>query len=203
MMRVEAILAACLALSLTGCVLRGKQPVAKATTPPPVVAPPPPPPPKPLSTPQTDVQLPAYQPLTPEAVASTFPPEEPPPPAPAPKPPSRGSRPQGTTTPKPVEVTPQGPPVPAIQEPERPRIQDALDPEEVKRLQDEADGTRREIKQRIDAIQAHRLNRQQNILVKRIRTFVDQSDEAQRRGEVRQAAELAQRALVLAKELQP
>lgn len=93
--------------------------------------------------------------------------------------------------------------MPAVVEPERPRIQDALSPDETKRLQDEADSTKREIKQRIDAIQVHRLNRQQNILVKRIRTFVDQSDDAQRRGEMRQAAELAQRALVLAKELQP
>jgi len=203
MMRVEAILAACLALSFTGCVLRGKQPVAKATTPPPVVTPPPPPPPKPLSTPQTDVQLPAYQPLTPEAIASTLPAEEPPPPAPAPKPPARGARPQGTTPPKTVEVTPQGPPVPATPEPEQPRIQDALTPDEGKRLQEEAESNKREIRQRIDAIPPHRLNRQQNILMKRIRTFVDQSDEAQRRGEMRQAAELAQRALVLAKELQP
>lgn len=204
MKRVEAILAACLALSLTGCVLRAKQPVAKATTPPkPVAAPPPAPPPKPLSTPQTDVQLPAYQPLTPEAVASTFPPEEPPPPPPAPKPPPRGSRPQGNTTPKPVEVTPQGPAIPPPVEPERPRIQDALSPDEVKRLQEEAENTRREIKQRIDSIPVHRLNRQQNILVKRIRTFVEQSEDAKRRGDVRQAAELAQRALVLAKELQP
>jgi hypothetical protein len=210
MKRVEAILAACLALSLTGCVLRGKQPVAKATMPPkPVEAPPPAPPPKPLSTPQTDVELPAYQPLTPEAIASTFPPEEPPPAPPAPKPPSRSR--QQNTTPRPVEVTPQGPPTPAAPatttttttETERPRIQDALSPEELKRLQDEAEGTKREIKQRIDAIQVHRLNRQQNVLVKRIRTFVDQSDDAQHRGDMRQAAELAKLALVLAKELQP
>jgi hypothetical protein len=202
MKRVEAILAAFLALSLTGCALRAKQPVAKATIPPPVVPPPPPPPPKPLSTPQTDVQLPAYQPLSPEAIASTFPPEEPPPSPPAPKAPPR-TRPQGNTTPRPVEVMPQGPPVPQTVEPERPKIQEALSPTEIKRLQDEADSTKREVKQRIDSIQVHRLNRQQGILVKRIRTFVDQSDDAQRRGDMRQAAELAQRALVLAKELQP
>jgi hypothetical protein len=203
MKRREAILAALLALPLTGCVLRGKQPVARATTPPkPVLPPPPAPPSKPLSTPQTDVQLPAYQPLTPEAIASTFPPEEPPPSPPPPKAAPR-SRTQVSTTPKPVEVTPQGPAIPQPAEPGPPRIQDELSSDEINRLREEADNTKREVKQRIDSLPTHRLNRQQNILVKRIRTFIDQSADAQKRGDMRQAAELAQRALVLAKELQP
>jgi hypothetical protein len=206
MKRVAASLAACLALLLTGCVLRGKQPVAKTTAPPkPVVAPAPPPPPKTLSSVQTNVELPAPQPVTPEALATTYPPEEPPPAPPAPKPPARttsrqAATPRSTTEP----VTPQGPPVPATVEPEPPRIQETPPPpDESRRLLDEAENNRKEILARIDAIQVHRLSRQQNILVNRIRTFVKQSNDAQNRGDMRQAAELAQRGLVLAKELQP
>jgi hypothetical protein len=201
MKRVEAILAACMAISLTGCVLRGKTPAANAVPPPKpaaVAAPAPAPPPQPLSVPQTSVQLPPAQPLTPEAIASTQPPEEPPAPPAVPRSTPRRSPPTR------AETTPQGPAAPIVPpEPERPPIQEALPAAEMKRLQDEADAAKREIVHRIEQVQLHRLTRQQSSLVSRIRSFVKQSDDAEKRGDMRQASELAQRALVLARDLQP
>ena len=78
MRRVEVILAVAMALSLSGCVLRGKPKVDSAVPPPPkpVSVPTPAPPPQPLSDPQTQVYLPRPQPLSADAVASTQPSEE-------------------------------------------------------------------------------------------------------------------------------
>ena len=49
--------------------------------------------------------------------------------------------------------------------------------------------------------QARRLNRQQSSLVKRIEQFVKLSDDAEQSGNMREADEFAERALVLAREL--
>ena len=113
----ELTLAVLLAVSLSGCTLRGK-PLFKGKTPAAVkpVAPPPPvvaakpAPPEPLSIPQTNVRLPEPQPISPEALATTVAPEEPaaPPTSPAPKPPTRR-----TAAPNPPATQPAAP------EPER------------------------------------------------------------------------------------
>src|SRR5947209_9392765 len=75
-------LVGCLAISLAGCVVRGAPKTAKAMPPAPKpVAALPAAPPEPLSIPQTNVALPAPQPLDPEALVTL-----PPPPEPAPEP---------------------------------------------------------------------------------------------------------------------
>ena len=77
----EAILAACMAMSLAGCALRGAPKTAHTTPPAPnpvVTQAVPPPPPAPLSIPQTNVDLPKSQPLDPEALVTLPPPPEPP-----------------------------------------------------------------------------------------------------------------------------
>ncbi len=55
----------------------------------------------------------------------------------------------------------------------------------------------------LEATQSRRLNRHQQQVVKSIESFLQLSDQAEKRGDMRQANELAARALVLARELQP
>jgi hypothetical protein len=150
-----------------------------------------------LSVPQTDVHLPPPQPVTPEAAATTQPPEEPTA-APVPPPVSRRRAPPAT---KPE--APAAPPVAAPAPPEHPPIEEVTPAAEQKRFQDEADARKREVRQLVDPLAGRRLNRQQKGLLDRIQSFLKQSDDAENRGEMRQASELAQRALVLARELKP
>ena len=193
----QAVLLAGLALWLGGCAKHPKV-VSAATTQPPKPAAPPPAPPAPLSIRQTEVQLPPPQPLTPEALATTQPEETPPAPAPPrPTPPKRTPAPVRTETPVPP---PAGPPV---AEPERPPVQEAVPAAELKRLQEEAQARKREVQQIIAPLNHGRLSRQQRGILDRVQTFLKQSDDAEQRGEMRQASELAQRALVLARELKP
>jgi len=72
----------------------------------------------------------------------------------------------------------------------------------LKRLQDEADARIQETKQLIANIPQRRQNQQRN-LVGRIEAFLKQAEEAKGRNDMRQASELAGRALVLARELKP
>jgi hypothetical protein len=196
---VPAALIVVLVLCLSSCVLKKPQTV-KAAPPAPAPAPAPAPPPAPLSIPQTDVHLPPPQPVTQEAAATAQPPEEPtaapapPPRAPRPKPPV--SRPAETPA---TAAPPAGPAAP----PEHPPIEEVTPAAEQKRFQDEAAARKREVHQIVDPLDRRRLNRQQRGLLDRIQSFLKQSDDAETRGEMRQASELAQRALVLARELKP
>jgi hypothetical protein len=199
MRRAEAILIGVMAISLGGCTVR-KQQVAKAAppAPKPVAPPKPAPPPEPLSIPQTTAELPAPQPITPEALATTLPPGEPPPPLPAPiKPPAR-------VTPRPGAAPPRPEPAPPAAvtptEPERQPISEVIPPNELNRMREEAEARRREVAQLIRRIPKGRLRQQQNS-VDRITVFLKQADDAEQRGDMRQASELAGRALVLAREL--
>jgi hypothetical protein len=72
---------------------------------------------------------------------------------------------------------------------------------ELNRLQAEAVKSRQEISQRLEQIRKRRLSRQDQDTRERIQTFVKQSDEAQKKGDIRLAYELASRGLVLAKAL--
>jgi hypothetical protein len=187
---------------LGGCAARQKKPLAAAVpvAPAPVAAPPAaaPAPRAPLSTPQTRVQLPAPQPLSPEAIATTQPPDEPPLPPVVPR---AAPRRPAATAPKPE---PAAPPVivpPPAAEPERPPIQEVVPPGDLKRFQEDAERAKAEIRKYIDQVQAHQLSRRQRGLLDRVNSFVKQSDDAQNRGDMRQARELAGRALVLAREL--
>lgn len=190
----EALLIAALSIGLNGCAGKPKTVSAAPAPPKPVPSPAPAPPPEPLSIPQTHVQLPPPQPLTPEALATTQLPGEP---APVPAPPPRP-----TNRPKPAARPPVEAPAPApAVEPGRAPISEVLPAAELKRLQDEAAGRAQETRKLIQQIPPRR--RQQDSRVRRIETFLKQSQEAERRGDMRQASELAGRALVLARELKP
>jgi len=195
--RVAAILIAAFSLWLCGCVIGSKRQIAKATPPAPQPVAPtvPQAPPAPLSIPQTQVELPAPQPIDPAALATSQPAEAPPetpakarPPRRAP--PARSAEP-AAATPPPVETA----------EPERPPIQDILPAETQKKLQESAQSHKRDVAQLLQQAQSRRLTRQQVGLVKRIEQFVKLSDGAEQSGNMREADEFAERALVLAREL--
>jgi hypothetical protein len=206
MRRVEAILAAVLALSLTGCVLRGKPTTADVTPvpPKPVSLPTPEPAPGPFSVPQTQVELPPPQPLSNEARASTEPPEETPstPVVRTTKPPK--PRPSGTAAAtvrtEPVAAAPPAAPPPAV-ETERPPIQEILTAAEATRLLNEAVKSRQEINRVVEQLKQHHLSgveaetREQAVSLSKL------SEQAQKSGDMRKASELAVKGLVLAKAL--
>lgn len=202
MNRLCVIVAAGLAFSLAGCVLK-PAPKAVASTP---VAPkpvpaapaPPAPPPEPLSIPQTHVDLPAPQPLSPEALAAAQLPEETVSPAPVnyrknrgkPLPSAASARPEPPRTepaarPEPVKPEPAAPAAPA------PQIRPIVPPEEEQQYKQKADEIRRETLQRITNLHGPTLDR--------IQSFLRQSQEAEKHGEMRQAYEFADKALGLAK----
>jgi hypothetical protein len=194
-----AILALAAALGLGGCTPKKPQTVQAAPPPPkPAAAKPS----EPLSIPQTSVQLPPPQPIPPDALPQPEPTVQPAPPPAPPRPNPRPPR-TGTQTPRTEPVTPAGPPAPApTAEAPRPPIAEALSAPEAKRLQDEAHARIQETRQLIGRLSARRL-RQQESLHKRIESFLTQAEEAERRGDMRQASELAGRAAVLARELRP
>ena len=193
----KAILAVLLAVSLAGCILRGKTAAKAPAAPKPAVTPAPgaPTAAPALSIPQTRAELPAPQPVPADALAVSPPPEAELPPAPAPpaRQPARPKPPQASA-PK-----PEAPAVPAP-EPGRAPVQEVLPAEERNRLREEANGARREVAALLARLPA-RLVLQQRDQVNRIETFLRQSLDADRRGDLRQANELAVRGLVLAREL--
>jgi hypothetical protein len=205
-----------LALSLTGCVISKKQ-QAKIVAPP-LPAPkisPPAARPEPLSIPQTQMQLPPPQPISPEALATL---QTPPQTSEVQSAPATNSRPT-TRRPGPVagpkpesaagpavagqSIAVQAPP-PAVAPPDaepRATVQEIVPPAEVKRLQESVAAHRQETRKVLEAAQAHRLTYEQRGLVARINSFLQQSEEAEKRNDWRQANTLAERAQVLAKEL--
>jgi hypothetical protein len=193
--RTVAVMAM-LAVILSGCGLRGRRTVAAAPVPPP-------PPPAvavhegPLSVPQTAVKLPPPQPLDPRALetAAEEPPREPEA-APPPKPPRRP--PTVATGPQPPAAETQPPP--AATE-ERPRLQEILPPEEKRKLADGIAARRREINDVLQQAARRQLSEQDSATVERIRSFLQLSDQAAAREDMRQAEALSERALVLAREL--
>ena len=201
MRSVAAILAAAIAISLAGCVLRGKQPAVKAAVPPPKpVTETAPPPPKPkLSVPQTNVELPPPQPVNLDALAQAPAPEEPPPTTPSPNRPR--NRPS-SAAPR-TEAPPQVPVVPPPQppEPERGPIQEIVPAGDMKRFQEETVNRRKEINVRLEQASHRRLNDQERQLVDRVSGFLKQSEAAEARNDWRQAYELAGLGLTLAREL--
>jgi len=194
--RVEAIIAAALALSMAGCALSGKPNTAVAVPPQPqpAVQPKAAPPAGPLSVPQTQVELPPPQPVNPDALTAVQPPE-PAEPAAAPKPPRRTT--VAPPQPKPEVAAPTVQPA----GPERPPIQEIVPADEKRHYQESADGRKREIRQLLEQTKGRRLTSEQTKTLKRIQLFVAQSDDAEKRGDMRQADALADRGLVLAREL--
>jgi len=198
-----ALALAAMAFLQSGCVFTRKPKTAAAPPPPlaPVAQAQPAPPPGPLSVPQTQVQLPQPQPV-PDTIALPAPkPEEPATPPAA----TRARRQNGgTATQTKPETTgpPATPPnVTAPPEPERPLVQDSLSPEELKRYQDSATGRRNETRQLLSQIRSHSLTTDQKQTVQRIQSFMSQSEDAEKRGDMRQADAFAERSLILAREM--
>jgi hypothetical protein len=215
-MRHSRWLTAILALNLAGCVLRGKQ-QAKL----PAVPPPPQPAaraqntsaarPEPLSIPQTQAQLPPFQPVDPQALATV----QPPAPPVETQPPKRPPRPTVGHVPAPAITRPEPPaaaataatpvtaPPPAPVESEaRGQVQEILPPEELKHLQDSLAARKLEVHRVLDPALARKLNSQQAAAISRIQSFLQSSDEAEKRGDLRQADALGERAQILAREFQ-
>jgi hypothetical protein len=191
-----AALAAALSLALAGCASHAKPQVTAQ--------------PAPLSTPQTQVVLPPAQPLDPAALATeTSSADSAPvakePAAPAAAPPAepavtpRARRPAPSVAAQPVAPPAQPPAAPVEAPVERPAIQAILPAQEQKRLKDSADGRKKEVHATLARMTGRRLSADDQDLVKRIQFFVEQSDQAERRGDMSQADVFAQRAQDLAR----
>ena len=196
-MRSTLLLTAILSLAMAGCAARAAK-VTKAT----VTSPAPSPPPA-LSTPQTRVELPEAQPVDPAALLT----ETPPPPAAVPATPAAPARPANPPRPRPqpVRETPPaaqpqlaGPPA----ETPRPAIQELISPAEAKRLQESAQARRAEASRILPSLARRRLTRPQQEVAASIRNFLALSEDAEKHTDPRQADALAERAQILAKELQ-
>jgi hypothetical protein len=196
-MKAVYLFVAVVSLWLAGCASQNS-PAAKAA-----VAPPAPVQPHPLSTPQTHVELPEAQPVDPAALV-TEPPKEAATPAVSPTPtPTRTTPTRRTIAPPPVvPVTPPPATVQLPADPPRPAIQEIVSPVEAKRLQDSAQARRSEASKMLQQIARRRLNRSEQDVAASIRNFLALSEDAEKRGDMRQADALAERAQILAKELQ-
>ena len=190
------IAAALLALATAGCFLSSKPKAALPAVPVPTPSAPVAPPPEPLSVPQTRVQLPPPQPLNPEALA---PAPQTPPPTPAPvfpaAPPTRRAPAAPIAPPKPD-------PPPAASEPARPSIQEVLPEGTRNQYQESVAASRKRIRAWLDSTTAKGLAGQAKLTRDRIQSFLKASGDAERRGDMREAVQLAERAEILIKELQ-
>jgi hypothetical protein len=196
--RVLVLFAALLALA--SCLQRGPSSKAAApvtpAAPKPVAAAPAPPPP-PLSIPQTHVELPAPQPLEPAALETeTAPPDAQ---LPAVRPPTGTPRRPGP----PPAAAPAVTPPPATAEPaEAPRIQEVIPQAELDKLREQAKGRRDEVARIFDQLGKRGLARFPKSVVESIKNFLELSKEAEARNDMRQADALAERAQILARDLQ-
>jgi hypothetical protein len=185
-----------LAVSLAGCFLQGKQPVAQTTPAAPAPAAKAASPPQTLSVPQTQVEIPPPQPVSEAALAAgQIPQDEPEPPAPQ-RPPRRSV---GPPVISPPHTEPAAPPA-ATEEP-RPPIQEVLSADERRRLQESATERKHEIRRLLDLARRHSKSPETSAIT-RIEGLVKLSDDAEAKGDMREADALAERALVLAKDLE-
>ncbi len=144
------------------------------------------------------MQLPPPQPVNPDAVALPAPKSE----AgarPSTQPRGRFAGPRRRNR-KPETPVPAAP-TPAPADAELAPVQEVLTADERKRFKDSADARKTEIRQLLTQIKSHRLTAEANREVKRIQSLVAQSDDVEKRGDMRQADALAERALILAREL--
>jgi len=190
----SGLLMLALAIALAGCAARAKsvaanpaaaKPVSTITPPAPVL----------LSTPQTQFELPRWQPIDPAATVTEV---QPPTPAEPPAP-TRTVTPPRRTPPRTEPATTPQPPV-VSPELERQPVQPVISAADLKRFYDSAQNRKREVA-RILAQLKHPSKTQQ-IVVNSIRSFVALSDEAEKRNDMGQADALAERAQILAHNLQ-
>ena len=207
MRTAPAIITALLAVALAGCVIHGKPKPAPAPAPQPVTPPPPAPAPENLSLPQTQVQLPAEQPVDPDAL-ETVPATGSAVGAPPSGKTSRRPRPQQgaaaaaappahTETPPPVAAPPAAPPP----ETERGPVRELLDPAESKRLKAAADVQKKEVRSWLNSSRARRLGAT-DPTVARIKLLLQACDDAEAKDDMREASVMASRAVTLMRELQ-
>jgi len=187
-----------LAVLLAGCVLQGKKPVAPATPAAPAPTAKSAAPPQPLSTPQTQVELPPPQPVSEESLAAGEVSQDTPEPAAPPRPVRRNPGPPAASPARPESPAPPA----AAEEPARAPIQQVLSAEESKRLQESAAQCKRDIRHLVEQARLRRLNAHELSAVARIEGMVKLSDDAEAKGDMREADALAERALVLAKDLE-
>ena len=201
MTRAQVLLVAVLTIPLAGCVLGGKPKTVAAApaAPKPIV---PPTPPEPLSIPQTQVELPAPQTLDPGALTTT--PQEEPPPQAQTKPATPTTRPPHPPAPQPRATDTQPPvPEPATEQPTEPArapIHEIMPDAEKNRLRDEAHGHQEETRKLLREAKPKTAN--QKRAKDEINLFLKQSQEAETAGDMRMADQLAERAHILAKELE-
>jgi hypothetical protein len=145
------------------------------------------------------VELPKPQPIDPAALLTEpRPPELPePPPAAVPARPRRTS-PAAAQPATPAAAAPAAAPPPETRE----TFQEIVSPAELKRLQDQAVALRREANQILDQLGRRQLTSAEQGVAATIRNFVALSEEAGKHNDPRQANALAERAQILAKELQ-
>jgi len=186
-----------LAVLLAGCFLQGKQPVAQNTPAAPTPAVKSAAPPQPLSVPQTQVEIPPPQPVSDAALAAGEIPQDAPEPAAPPRPVRRSVGPPAIN---PARSEAPAPPA-ATEEPARAPIQEVLSADESKHLHESAAQCKREIRHLVEQARLRRLNGHELSAVARIEGMVKLSDDAEAKGDMREADTLAQRALVLAKDL--
>jgi hypothetical protein len=84
----------------------------------------------------------------------------------------------------------------------RSQVQEILPPEELKRLQDSLAARTKEVQRVLESLRTRKPNTQQAAAISRIQSFIQQSEEAEKRGDLRQADALAERAQILAREFQ-
>lgn len=178
----QTALALLLMLSSTGCTWFGRKPKVAATPPQPhpvVTAPP-------VTTPEPEpAQQPQVQPEPPQQVPTPAPAQ----PQPAPVPPK----------PKPVVPTPK-PPAPAPA-PAPPSFGQILSPQQQTELRNSYQQNAQFARQVLGQVKGRALSREQAETANRIRSFLSQADEAQAKDPAT-AAQLAQRAQILARDLQ-
>ncbi len=197
-MRGSVVLIFAALLEFSSCTPRGVKAAAPVMPAPPApVVVPVPAPPQPLSSPQTRVVLPEPQPFDPAALETESTAQDTPPVMHAPAAPKR------TTVTQPVTPAPVTPPATTPQaEPPRGAIQEVISSTELKRLTDQVQGRRREVTQILEQASKRRLSQSQQNDVNNIRNFLTLSLEAEQRNDIRGADALAERALILARDLQ-
>jgi hypothetical protein len=138
-------------------------------------------------------------------VTEPAPPAEAPPETSTPRTQTPGRRPgprEGTASPPATGATPAPALPPAAAPPETsPIIKEIVPEAELKRLQDQAAARRREAKQIVDQLAHRQLSAAKREQINNIESFIGSSLEAEKRGDVKTADVLAERAQILAKDL--
>jgi hypothetical protein len=92
--------------------------------------------------------------------------------------------------------------VAAPEAPPREPVQEIVSQADLKRYQESAQNRKREVARIVEVLKSRHLSKAQQNVLSSIHSFVGLSDEAEKRNEMRQADVLAERAQILARDLQ-